>query len=121
MLVLCAAEWQPPERAFPGVGVLRCKLDDSGVPATEKEVCDARAAGKIVAYLVGEGRRVVVTCAQGRNRSGLVAALAVHHLHGLDGLACREWVRRRRGDVLLNPYFNAVLRGIQTVRKDASP
>jgi hypothetical protein len=72
-LVLCALEYQPPARCFPGAIVLRCPLDDDLTRAVPKggrrRVIEA---GRQIAEILRRGGRVLVTCVAGRNRSGLV-------------------------------------------------
>lgn len=76
-LVLCAKEYQLPPECFPGVEVIYAPMNDDGSPMTAEEMQIAiRAAGKVIRRLV-DGRRVLSTCRQGRNRSGIIAALAL--------------------------------------------
>lgn len=96
-LALCAAEFQPRNREFAGIEVLRAMLDDSGPPLTRREAQEAEAVAKRVAELVGQKRNVLVTCQMGVNRSGLVTALALQHL-GYDREASIERVRAKRGE-----------------------
>ena len=119
-LVLAAKEHQPPAARFPGLRVLHAPLDDSGTPMSTAEWRIAKAAAERVARAVLSGQRVLITCQQGRNRSGLVTALALHLLTGYAGSACAERVRqhRQRGlpagvQALVNPYFNAALAGLK--------
>jgi hypothetical protein len=111
VLVLCAEELQGGQ--FDGVGVLRCPLDDADL--TQVEWDRARSAARRVAMFVQGGGRCLVTCAAGRNRSGLVTALAVHELTGWPGALCVELVRksRTRADALTNLTFVAALRRLR--------
>jgi hypothetical protein len=77
VLVLAAKEAQPPARLFLGMRVIYAPLDDSGEPMTDKEVRTAIWAAVRVRELLDAGKRVLVTCWQGRNRSALIAALAL--------------------------------------------
>lgn len=75
-LVLCAAEYQIPA-CFPHMETMAVPLYDDGEPMRPQEPYEAvKAAGRVIRWL-GEGKRVLVTCWQGRNRSGLVCALAL--------------------------------------------
>ena len=76
-LVLCACEYQCPAAFFPGVKVLSVSLNDDGSPMTRDEAFAAVGAAKNVVKWIESGMRVLVTCMQGRNRSGLVTALAL--------------------------------------------
>lgn len=76
-LLLCAKEYQLPPECFPGVEVLYAPMNDDGSPMTAEEMQIAvRTAGKVIRRLM-DGRRVLSTCRQGRNRSGIIAALAL--------------------------------------------
>jgi protein-tyrosine phosphatase len=73
----------------------------------------ARAADQVVrAYR--RGLCVLVSCGAGRNRSGLVTALAVHKLSGIGGQAAADLVRRKRVGALalMNEEFNRFLNAI---------
>lgn len=105
-LVLCAREYQIPE-CFPGMEVTTACLHDNGEPMRPHEPAEAvKAAGKVVRWL-GEGKRVLVTCWQGRNRSGLVAAIAL--CKGPDEMTPAKAIariRRARGPgALSNEHF----------------
>lgn len=107
-VVLCAEEVQ--ELRLP-VQVLHVPLDDAR-PSPE-EVRLAVQGGKTVHELRRRGRRVLVTCAQGVNRSSLVAAIAL--MHG--GMGAREAIGRIRANrrppigmtPLSNPHFEQLL------------
>jgi protein-tyrosine phosphatase len=112
-LVLCAAEIQPAPAAFARspLRLLRCPLiDDRTVPLPR---ADWKLAWRTAERVARRVRRVLVTCAQGRNRSGLVAALAIHHLTTWDGRRCVEHVQALRRDALTNPEFVRALLRIQ--------
>lgn len=75
-LVLCAEEFQPPADLYPGVHVIRCPIDDA-TDFRRDHLELARDTADIVRAHLRSGRRVLVTCRQGRNRSGLVNGLAL--------------------------------------------
>lgn len=106
-LVLCAMEHQPSSVRFPGLAVYHAPIDDAELSMREATI--ACAAARFVCANVLAGRRVLVTCQQGRNRSGLVVALALHLLTGYPGRAVVNVVQRRRqspgGPALVNPSF----------------
>jgi hypothetical protein len=58
-----------------------------------------------VVAAVRSGRRVLVACAGGRNRSGLVVTLAVRELLGCSGAQALQLVRSRREIALTNETF----------------
>jgi protein-tyrosine phosphatase len=108
-LVLAAKEYQPAAALYPGVRVIRARLDDSGLPMTEGEWQQAVRAGEAVADVVMRCGRVLVTCAMGRNRSGLVSGLVIHMLTGLPGVDVVSEIRRLRPGALSNRWFVAAL------------
>lgn len=104
LLVLCALEFQPQRQIFrSSLRIDRCPIDDARLTDDEKALA-ATAADRVARYL-RRGRRVLVTCFMGRNRSGLVSALALHKLHGCGGRTAAEIVRTHRENALTNPSF----------------
>jgi hypothetical protein len=65
-----------------------------------------------VVSAVRAGRRVLVACAGGRNRSGLVVGLAVRELLGCSGAQALNWVQSRRENALNNATFARHLAGL---------
>jgi hypothetical protein len=112
MLVLCAEEHQPSSSQFPGLTVVRAPNDDrpKGPPPTADEVLIAHLAAKTVAKSLFKGRKVLVTCMQGRNRSGLVSGLAMVML-GESAAPVIQRIRERRENALTNPYFVEIIKG----------
>lgn len=110
VLVLCAAELQPPSSAYPDVEVLHCPFDDGRL--TRDEAARAEACARDVASRLLRGQRVLVTCAAGINRSALVAGLAVKRLSGLAGARVVEMIRNGRPGALANPDFERYLLGL---------
>ncbi len=111
-IVLCAEELQPPDSCFPGVNVLRVLLDDSGLPMTNYEREAAASMAAQVARLLREGAVVLCACVQGRNRSGLVAALTLQEW-GLPADAAIATVKAARDKpgrpAMVNRDFNEFL------------
>lgn len=93
VVVLAAAEVQPPREWFCGAKVLRLKLDDGEL--TPEEADAAEQAAEIVASELAQGRSALVTCNMGINRSGLVTALVLKRL-GMTGRKAVKTVRDRR-------------------------
>lgn len=56
----------------------------------------AVGASNVAAQAYLEGQRVLVTCAAGLNRSGLVSALILHRVFGWSGEACIQKIRKQR-------------------------
>lgn len=105
-LALCAQEHQYPSKFYPGLRVLHAPLDDSFyVPADE-----AMSAARVLADEHRVGRKVLVVCHMGLNRSGLVSALTLWHLSGRAGADCLGCVQARRPGALFNPAFAGFLR-----------
>jgi protein-tyrosine phosphatase len=70
----------------------------------------AMQAATVVVQARARGDRVLVTCMQGRNRSGLIAALALRRL-GVSADDAVSMVRSARGiGALNNAHFLALLR-----------
>jgi len=116
MVAFCAQEHQPSRDSFPDISVIRCSLIDDGNPPSRQELEEALWASN---HLAGACRRhngVLVTCAQGRNRSGFVAALTLVRLTGCDGRSAARAVQQRRrspfGPALTN---SAYVRALGTI------
>lgn len=111
-IVLAAKEWQPPSFAYPHVAVLHVPLDDDpSKPVPDDQARAAIGTAKTVARYLRSGRRVLVTCHKGLNRSSLVAGLAMHLAYGTKGDEAIDAIRRARGPFALrNPGFTRLLR-----------
>ncbi len=126
LLVLTAVEYQFTSFEYPGVEVLRAPNEDSGDPLTRPQLQIAIAAAKEVVKRLQAGEKVLVTCAQGINRSGLVVALALHFLYGWPGRICIEAVRVKRKlrqghKALTNPSFVQALERLPGSTESDSP
>jgi hypothetical protein len=115
VIILCADEFQPAAHiiARPGVQVVHAPNDDSESPLTRDQATTAIAASRVAARAFKKGKKVLVSCMQGRNRSGLVMALTLHRLYGMAGERCRTYIRAKRPHALTNPSFNAFLDSIK--------
>jgi len=78
VLVLMAEEGQPDMLVYPGKKVLRAPIDDGDL--TERYDRRIQRVLPDVIASVQQGKRVLVTCMAGRNRSGVMVALALVHL-----------------------------------------
>lgn len=110
VLVLCAEEYQPKGKEFRGRPfTMHVPLDD-GRPSLE-ELERAHAAARVLAGQLLLGKRALVTCWMGVNRSGLVTALAHRLRHRTTGHEARVLVQKKRTHLppgfraLQNPYF----------------
>jgi protein-tyrosine phosphatase len=110
VIVLCAEEVQPTFQRFKGT-VIRAPFDDSPYPTAKERKIAIRAARE-VAKRLRKGQRVLVTCAQGLNRSGLVVGIALKMAARMHVNEIIERIRKARGDwALSNPAFERFLRG----------
>lgn len=105
VLVLAAREAQPPNRDYPGVEVIRAPFADRFFeplgPVTQRKVY---ATARQIAEHVKSGHNVLVTCLMGRNRSGLLAGLALREL-GVSGPEAVRAIQKNRPGALNNPRF----------------
>lgn len=124
-LVLCAREFQPPfefpdgmgmlvglraQNPYPGVKVIYAPNDDNPFePPKREDLAVAVKAAREVADGLKDGRKTLVTCWAGRNRSGLVSSLALHLLLGIPGEKAVAMVKRARKPSLTNGQFVEVL------------
>jgi protein-tyrosine phosphatase len=97
VIYFVADEYQPPAFLYPGVTVRKFPFNDTASPS-QRDIRMAWNAAEAAAQDVAAGRRVLVTCAMGRNRSALVAAIAVHLLTGVAGKKAGALVAARRVD-----------------------
>jgi protein-tyrosine phosphatase len=111
LVVLCAEEYQlaPAVYGHRPFGrrarVLRVPLTDGGQPLSVRRTRWALDAAVEVARTYSNGETVLVTCAAGLNRSGLVVALALLEF-GVDVNTAIGAIRRARGaQALCNPHF----------------
>lgn len=109
VLVLCADEYQPDAERFPGLEVVHAPMFDEQIDLETIE--RASVAASQVADLVRDGaKKVLVTCAVGHNRSGLVTGLILHDLYGLSGDEAVMVIRAKRPGALSNESFAEFLR-----------
>jgi len=113
VLALCAVEHQPSSGNFPNVDVAYIGLDDDGNPIPREDFDKAIRLSAHLSREIYRGENVIVTCQQGRNRSGFVAALTLMRLSGCDGRAATKIIQTRRaspfGPALTNRHFVAAL------------
>ena len=118
VIVLAAEEYQPHATRFPGSEVIHVPLDDAPWRHMRPdEIAGAVRTGEAVARRLRAGRRVLVSCAMGLNRSALVAAIAMHDVHGMGADEIIARIRRARGEwALSNPNFEKLLRAVVDVK-----
>lgn len=108
VLVLCAQELQPKQLGFTKT-LIRCPLPDAHL--ANDELRRALLSAKKVAAELAKGKKVLVTCFAGRNRSALVSGLAmglVHHMNSDDIITRIRALRNP--NALSNTHFQEILR-----------
>lgn len=111
VLVLCAEEIQPRIAPPAGRRVVRLPFDDDIYQPIPREVSDIfHTSAKTLAAHLRQDARMLVTCAQGRNRSGLITALILMYAFGTQPREAISIIRNKRSrDSLANPMFEQYL------------
>lgn len=118
-VVLCAEEWQPeiiPPENDRSKEVFRLPLIDVDSPVAVSSSLMGNVAKTVAKLhtLHREGRRILITCMAGRNRSGIVTALLLRKILGVTSDQAIEMVRAARGPhALSNPTFVRYLKSIR--------
>lgn len=107
-IVFCAEEKQPRAgRLPPGKRIVKLGFDDDiyrPIPPEVGQIFHAHAHQ--LAKEVSGGRRVLITCAMGLNRSGLMSALTIMYAYRMRPTEAIQLIRSRRSrDALMNPIF----------------
>jgi len=116
VVVFTAVEKQPKPAALKGVSksltIRKFPLDDDPYqPITREQSAELLHLAKDLAYHLRNGKRVLITCAMGMNRSGLLTALTLMAATGCHGKSAFETVQARRRAMddgtraLFNPIF----------------
>jgi protein-tyrosine phosphatase len=105
VIVLAAREYQ--ELDLPGYTVIRVPIDDSGPPPSTLDRHRIRRTAHQIADRVRLRERVLVTCMAGRNRSGVLAGLALREL-GISGAEAARRIQVARNG-LTNRHFYAMV------------
>ena len=112
MIVLCAREYQPEKFAHFSGQIVRVAIPDDAL--SSDELRRALAGGTQVAKAITEGKRALVTCAAGINRSAMVAGFALQHVTKMSTDEIIATMRLKRNkDCLYNPAFRDYLRKFQ--------
>lgn len=115
MIVLCAEERQPELPRFKG-RILRPAFNDTMTPS-DGDIERSRQAARDVGAELMRGGRVLVTCAAGLNRSGLVTGLALVITTRMPHEEIVQRIRAARGDqALCNPTFAKMIVSAANVR-----
>lgn len=87
--------WGNPKRYGPDPGVAQVHYQIPDGDLSDEELAHVKSLAKAVALSVQNGKRTLVRCQAGYNRSGLVTALALLDL-GYDAPAAVELIRAKR-------------------------
>ncbi|HEY5657332.1 MAG TPA: dual specificity protein phosphatase family protein [Myxococcota bacterium] len=112
VIVWCAMEAQPTRLKPPaGKSSILFPMDDNPyVPITQNDARLLHGLADQLAKHVRAGRKVLVTCWEGRNRSGIVSALTLMRLKRMRPETAINTVRKqRRKPSLTNPMFERYL------------
>ena len=96
VLVLAARELQPSASRFPGLVVYHVPLEDDPGPLTSQERRVIRRVSRLLAAHHRAGKRVLITCAAGWNRSGIITAATLRRITGAPHDAIVDRIRRKR-------------------------
>lgn len=113
VVMLCAEEHQPKWKSRPSDGkfVYHLPLDDDPFQPVPLDVGRVIVQTAIAAgsYHVA-GKRVITTCHQGHNRSGICTAIIMMHYYGVSPRDAINTIRRQRNDDCVgNPMFEQFL------------
>lgn len=95
----------------PGLTIRFAPMDDdreAGIDAYT--ITTAKKAAAWTLGMLNAGKRVLVTCMAGRNRSGLVSALVLMTRRGLTGEEAVAYIQAKRPNALSNDSFAEWLR-----------
>ncbi len=114
-VVLCAEEYQPESHLFNNIKVFYVPLKDNCDVFTDRKLDAILDAASCVSNIVRRRGNVLVTCAMGLNRSGLISALSIHFLTGMSGRDAARIVASNRKSALNNKCFVDFLCRIRTI------
>lgn len=113
-IVFAAYEFQPKIRASRIIPIY-APLDDNFDPSPEDAkytIKTANEAAEKVAKLVRQGKKVLVSCQAGWNRSGIITALSIKKLTNYKGNEIITLIKLNRRFALSNPAFQTFIRKI---------
>lgn len=115
VVVYCAEELQPKFPVPKNKAAYYFPIDDDIYRPVPPEVSQLgwKLAGTLTDHL-RSGHRVLVTCAMGANRSGLITGMTLMRMNGMAGGSAVEIIKRNRRsgeqEALSNPMFEHHLR-----------
>jgi len=119
VLVLCADENQHDELYTNIQVILAPGKDDACVNRMMRYLPTWMLAAQRVAQLLETGKKVLVTCMAGLNRSGMVTAMALYLHTGWSGEKCVAHIQSKRQMALYNETFAKWL--IDNLKESESP
>lgn len=87
------------------------------IPDSKNGVGPGLEAAQMLAPLVRHGRRLLLHCNAGQNRSPFVAALLIYAMTGRPGLEIVEHLQQVRPNCLTNPWFRSTVALLGTVTR----
>lgn len=118
VLVLAAKEYQPEAKHFGGLKIVRAPIDDDHTKMPSSDKLRALQAAKAVSQALEDKKKVLITCWEGKNRSGLIAGLALILGNKMTESEAVARIRHARGhDALSNPHFRHLLLQAEASRK----
>ena len=113
VVIFVAAERAHKGETFPDVEVFRFGIkDDPHLPLTHAEIARAASAALTAATSAADGKRVLVCCQSGLDRSPFVAAFALQRA-GIDPETAIATVKEKRpGSLVQNPRLEGLLRHV---------
>lgn len=108
-ITLVVSMWGPELRQAPGIRYLHRPIGDG--KRIDPVLLDF-ISEQVADELGTPGGRVLVHCHAGRNRSGLVTALAARRVLGISGREALALVRERRPNAVANEAFATYLEGL---------
>ena len=114
VVVFAAEELQPNIQAPAGCFIFKLPMDDDIYRPVPPEVGDVlhQTAYALASYLAA-GNKVLTTCAQGRNRSGILSALTMMYCYRMPANDAIKIIQRKRKWALVNTMFTQWLQTTQ--------
>lgn len=119
VIMLNAEEHQPRWKAPPGKYLFKLPLDDDPYQPVPLDVGQVIVEAAIAAgsYHVA-GHKVITTCHQGHNRSGICTAIILMHYYGMSANDSINLIRRQRNDDCIgNPMFEQFVANWRAYKK----
>lgn len=112
-VMLCAKENQREDLYLDVEVVLAPSDDDARINRMMRDLPTWQQAAQVVVERVNAGKKVLVTCMAGLNRSGMVTALALLQLTDWSGADIVEHIQASRDMALCNDTFATYIRGLR--------